>query len=57
MKLINFSECNLISGSGAESYGMAVSLDIANAMDKKFDQCNLSDLTKDMAASAITGAV
>ncbi|QKJ86815.1 hypothetical protein PMPD1_1865 [Paramixta manurensis] len=57
MKLINFSERNLISGSGAEYYGMAVSLDIANAMAKKFGQCNLSDLTKDMAASAITGGL
>lgn len=57
MRMLNTSGVSYISGAGAESYRMVVNLDIAKVMTKKFNQCNVNDLTTNMFQSAVSGGV
>ncbi|KAF6658151.1 hypothetical protein HFD91_14420 [Enterobacteriaceae bacterium EKM102V] len=57
MKEINHSEVIFVSGAGAESYRLAVNLEIAQVMAAKFYQCNVKDLSTDMFKSALASGV
>lgn len=57
MKGLNILEVKYVSGAGAESYRLAVNLEIAQIMTVKFNQCNVKDLTTDMFQSAIASGV
>lgn len=57
MRMLNISDVSYISGASAESYRMAVNLDIAKVMTAKFNQCNVNDLTTNMFQSAVSGGV
>lgn len=53
MRMLNVLEVSCISGAGADSYRMAVNLELAQVMAANFSQCNVKDLTMDMFKSAV----
>jgi len=59
MKEINADEFKFITGASAESYRMAVNLEIANILMSKIkQQCNMNDFADSVFKSAvISGAV
>ncbi|MCX8958331.1 hypothetical protein EHW64_19510 [Erwinia psidii] len=57
MEIMTKSEIDYVSGAGADSYMMAVNLEIAQIMAAQFNQCNVSDLTNDMFKSAIASGL
>lgn len=58
MKTLNITDISYVSGAGADSYRMAVNLEIAQVIAAKFNNCNVKDLTETMFKSAlVSGAL